>query len=297
MAISEIQLATWAKQGQTAQFTSTYDNIKAVLEHDNSPYSLKNFNIFLQGSYKNDTNIYGDSDLDIIINLKDIFYYDLSFLPDIDKKLFLSNLERAEYSLTEFKDSVLIWLIKNYGSDVIRRSKAIMIRANANRRDADILVSAELRRYLRFKDWNDFSYEEGIRFLLPDQSHIDNFPSHHSKNCTTKHQMTNNWFKPTVRIYKNLRNKLINDGRIKEGLAPSYFLEGLLYNVPLGIFGGSEQENFYSTLNWLVNADRSRFVCANEMYRLFDPKSPVMWRIENCDQFLRATTEYWNSYK
>ena len=73
MAISEIQLATWAKQGQTAQFTSTYDNIKTVLGHDNSPYSLKNFGIFLQGSYKNDTNIYGDSDLDIIINLKDIF--------------------------------------------------------------------------------------------------------------------------------------------------------------------------------------------------------------------------------
>lgn len=109
MAISEIQLATWAKQGQTAQFTSTYDNIKTVLGHDNSPYSLKNFGIFLQGSYKNDTNIYGDSDLDIIINLKDIFYY-------LDSRTKCNWVERFG------KDLVRCFVSKSLSGTIIEKS-------------------------------------------------------------------------------------------------------------------------------------------------------------------------------
>src|SRR6185295_1553432 len=49
-------------------------------------------------------------------------------------------------------------------------------------------------------------------------------------------------------------------------LAPSYFLEGLLYNVPVTCFGKTYQNTMREALVWLLNNDRSKFVCANEQY-------------------------------
>jgi hypothetical protein len=49
-----------------------------------SPYYPKDFKIFLQGSYKNDTNVYGDSDVDVVIRLDEIYYTDLDQLPEGD---------------------------------------------------------------------------------------------------------------------------------------------------------------------------------------------------------------------
>ena len=53
-----------------------------------------------------------------------------------------------------------------------------------------------------------------------------NYPKQHSDNCSTKHQATKSCFKPMVRILKNARVKLANDGKIDNlAVAPSYFLE------------------------------------------------------------------------
>ena len=41
---------------------------------------------------------------------------------------------------------------------------------------------------------------------------------------TAKHQVTNKSLKPTVRIYKNMRNRMVEKGIIKSGAAPSYFM-------------------------------------------------------------------------
>lgn len=294
MAISEQQLGTWAKQGPTAQFTVTYDIMKGVLNHGEAPYYPKDYKIFLQGSYKNDTNVYGDSDVDVVIRLNQSFYTDLGELPEEDTKLWNAARSDADYSPTQFKADVLAWLTKNFGDDVQPGTKAIFIKGNESRRDADVLVCAKLRRYYRFKSWNDQSYVEGICFFRSDGTRIHNFPIQHSDNCTQKHKDTRNWFKHTVRVYKNLRNTMIDKNLIQDGLAPSYFLEGLLYNVPAGRFGGTEQENFKDTLDWLSENDRSKFLCANEQFYLFHSKSPVTWRAENCSTFLTAATDYWN---
>lgn len=80
---------------------------------------------------------------------------------------------------------------------------------------------------------------------------------------------------------------------IEDGLAPSYFIEGMLYNVPAAQFGGSEQTNFIDVLNWLRAADRSNFVCANEQFYLLR-HSIVTWPPENCEKFLDACKRYWD---
>ncbi len=98
------------------------------------------------------------------------------------------------------------------------------------------------------------------------------------------------------RTYKNLRNKMVADGNINEGLAPSYFVEGLLYNVPIDRFGGTYTQNFNDTLDWLVQADRSEFECVNGLFYLCHPTSPVTWRSENCAAFLNAAVEKRNNW-
>jgi hypothetical protein len=71
-------------------------------------------------------------------------------------------------------------------------------------------------------------------------------------------------------------------------LAPSYFLESLLYNAPADRFRGSHQANFIDTQTWINNADRSNFVCANEQFYLLNEHSPVTWRASKCNAFLAA---------
>jgi hypothetical protein len=44
--------------------------------------------------------------------------------------------------------------------------------------------------------------------------------------------ITGSGFKQTVRIFKNMRHRLIDDRLLRDGAAPSYYIEGLLSNVP-----------------------------------------------------------------
>ncbi|OHD48947.1 MAG: hypothetical protein A2096_10405 [Spirochaetes bacterium GWF1_41_5] len=52
------------------QSSNTFNSIKNVLEDSSTPYAGKNFKVFLQGSYGNDTNIYTESDVGIVIREK-----------------------------------------------------------------------------------------------------------------------------------------------------------------------------------------------------------------------------------
>src|SRR5258708_36934682 len=81
MAIPEAQLKTWTSLGSVQQSSATYQSIKKVLDHKDAPYASRDTDSFLQGSYGNDTNIYGDSDIDIVLRAKTLFYYDISKLP------------------------------------------------------------------------------------------------------------------------------------------------------------------------------------------------------------------------
>ena len=77
MAIPENQLETWSHQGSVTQSSSTYQTIKGVLEASTAPYSSHLHRSFLQGSYGNSTNIWADSDVDIVMQIDSVFYQSL----------------------------------------------------------------------------------------------------------------------------------------------------------------------------------------------------------------------------
>lgn len=298
VAIPEAQLDIWAKQGSVAQSRDTYAAVKNVLDDSGSPYYLQNFVCFLQGSYGNDTNVYRDSDVDILIRLDSTWYHDAYTLPADQYQAFQKAYpEAAAYRLADFKAEVANWLKQKFGNNITIGSKAIFIPGSGSRRDCDVLPCAAFRYYYRFNNGLDQSHAEGICFFLKDNTRIVNFPKQHSENCTAKHQATDSWFKPTVRIYKNMRNHLLNNGLLKDGIAPSYFIEGLLWNVPNEKYGTSYGDTFVNAFNYVYGADRTNFRCANGIHILLGNGSPVSWPAANCQTYLDALLNLWNNWQ
>lgn len=294
MSIPEIQLETWSHQGSITQSSNTYNTIKNAIEAVGTPYANKNYKVFLQGSYGNDTNIYAESDVDIVIQLNDCFQHDLTHLNEDQRSAFLSAHSDATYTHVDFKRDVLGVLKAEYGDDVKPGEKAINIASKGNRRKADVITAIQFRRYYKFNGIYDQSYDEGICFYSASGERIANYPKQHSKNMTAKHQNTGQWLKPMVRVLKNLRGKLVDEKMIASSVAPSYYLEGLLYNVPADKFASSYGDCFVNCVKWIQEADRSKFVCANEQYKLLFEGSPVTWRASKCDEFLAAAVKMWN---
>src|SRR3989339_1948869 len=232
MGIPESQLKVWSHQGSITQSATTYSVIKNALEATSTAYHGKNYKVFLQGSYGNDTNIYAESDVDVVIRLDDVYYSDVTQLSLEDKEAYDQAFTPATYSYDEYKKDVLKALTDRFGSDVKAGDKAIAVAANGSRRKADVIAAMQFRRYWKFKSTYDTNYDEGICFFNGAGERIANYPKQHSENLTMKHQGSNLWLKPMVRVLKNLRSKLVADGALKAGVAPSYYLEGLLYNVP-----------------------------------------------------------------
>jgi hypothetical protein len=297
MAIPESQLETWSHQGSVTQSSATYNTIKNALESTGSAYASKDYAVFLQGSYGNDTNIYAESDIDIVIQLDSCFYYEIEDLPD-DQKARFKEVHKGgvTYDCSAFKKDVLALLKDKYGDNVKPGDKAIKIEASGSRRKSDVLVTAQYRRYYKFLGTYDQGYHTGIFFFRADNTRIANYPKQHSANCTAKHQTSGQWFKPMARVFKNMRSKLVADGIIEDGVAPSYYIEGLLYNVPNDKFGKNYQDSFVNCINWILQADRSQFLCANELYYLLREGSPVTWRDSKCTEFLSAVRDLWEQW-
>jgi hypothetical protein len=296
MGIPEAQLETWSHQGSIVQSSSTYATIKSALEAAGSAYAEQQYSVFLQGSYGNDTNIFSESDVDVVVRLDSIFYHDLESLPDDQKDAFNAAHTVATYTYNQFKQDVLAQLHAKFGAATKPGDKAVKIEAHGNRRSADVLIATQFRRYHRFLALDNQKYDDGICFFNASGTRIANYPRQHSEHCTAKHQATNSWFKPMVRILKNLRGKLVDEGIISSGVAPSYYTEGLLYNVPNGKFGGSYEDSLVNCINWIWDADRSKFVCANEQYYLLGNDPHVTWSSAKCDEFLNAAADLWKHW-
>jgi len=94
-----------------------------------------------------------------------------------------------------------------------------------------------------------------------------------------------------------MRGKLEADGLIEKGGAPSYFIEGLLYNVPNGNFSGNYAEMVFSIFKWLhETTDRTQFLCVNEQDYLLRDNSAVCWPVADGKKFINAAIQLWNNW-
>jgi hypothetical protein len=294
--IAESQLNTWSTLGPTTQFTDTYNRTRDNLLDKGAPYPLANTEVFLQGSYKNTSNVYGDSDVDIVLCHNGAFYKDLTRLSAVDLALYNAAAGGSvQYGHDAFKRDATSYISRLY-NNVQQKKKVVFIPGgNSGRRDADVLIASRFRRYHEFKSWTNQRYDEGICFFPTGGSLVENFPEQHSANCIDKHQATSNRFKPMVRIFKNMRNAMIRNKLLADGVAPSYFIEGMLYNVLNEKFVDSYQSAWINCFNSIVTADRDKLVTANYMHWLVRDGQPTSWPVANFNSFKAALKKYWET--
>jgi hypothetical protein len=223
MPIPESQLETWSHQGATVTSSNTYRSIQTVLAAASSPISNKSYEVYLQGSYKNDTNIRGDSDVDVVVQLNATFGYDLSGLDAEQRGYFATSYPtNATYLFQNFRADVLRSLRQYYGQAAVSEgSKSLKLVAAPGRLAADIIPAIQHRKYNYFYGINGESHVEGIKLWTTNNLEVVNFPKDHYKNGVAKHatNRTNGWYKPTVRMFKNARTHLVDHGLLHDSVA------------------------------------------------------------------------------
>jgi hypothetical protein len=292
MSIPESQLERWSHQGAVTTAKQTHESVRKALEaYDDWPSDVQ-YKVCLQGSYKNDTNIRGDSDVDVVVQLNSAFFNNLT---EDQRRWF--GFKDASYEWQEFRRDVLKALRDYYGWERVGEGRK-SLKVQTPYLPADVVVCLQYRKYPSYPHDVD-EYVEGMKFYVPTENRwVVNYPKIHYDNGVTKNSAssTNGLYKPTVRLFKNARTYLVNRGDIPADLAPSYFLECLLYNVPDDKFGSDFQSTFCNVINWLLKADFSQFVCQNEQHPLFG-NLPEQWSKDKVRRFLEAMVDLWNNWR
>ena len=303
MAIPETQLTTWAKQGAIKTSASTYDSIKKCIDGNNWKDDI-NYEIYLQGSYKNSTNIYGNSDVDIVVQFNSIFSHNISSLPEDQRNKFHSDFSSATYTLAAFKQAIIKRLKSCYGdSAVVVGDKSIKVAGNgSNRLDADVVVCNKYRKYRSYSSTGS-PYVEGIKFKTERTSKtVINYPKEHYNNGVEKNrnERTRGNFKSVVRIFKNIKARLVSASALGSSTAPSYFVECLIYNVLDPRFQHSSYQAIMEAVLTQLATDEdagttSQYLVQNEQRLLFGT-SDQQWNRNDAREFILKVIKLWNDW-
>jgi hypothetical protein len=249
--------------------------------------------VFAQGSYANRTNVREDSDVDICVLCKDTCFTDYTMSDGLSDAVFGHGT--AVYPYPAFKNDVEAALKSYFGeSAVTRGNKALDVRANTYRIDADVVACCEHLRYMG--NPNNHYHLSGTQLIPDDGGTIINWPRQNYDNGVEKNDATGRRFKAVVRILKRLRNEMADAGHAAAEPIPSYLIECLAWNVPNEGFGHDMyKDDVRYALTHLWNQTRSEDSCkewgeVNELKYLFREGQP--WKREDTNLFLQAAWEY-----
>ena len=302
MPIPESQLQIWSNQGATDSSANTYEAIGNAL-NGSVHLSGRDADIYLQGSYANYTNIRRDSDVDIVTELTSVWQRDLGRLTDIERRAYERDHVNSDYGWDDFRRDVVLALIDRFGSDVDSSARrCVKVKGRSSRLPSDVVVALEYRVYTRYVSKGYQHFIPGIKFkdLLTDEW-IINFPKLHRDNGSAKndYSRTMHNYKPTIRMFKNARSRLVDAEVLSKASAPSYFVECLLYNVPDGLFIGTFQERYCGILSWILDQFQlhtaQSFTCQNEQLSLFGAES-TQWNIDEASALVSSLAALWSSY-
>lgn len=266
--------------------------IKAAIS-ESPELSKRNVIVFPQGSYINNTNVRQDSDVDICVLYKDVFFYEF-FEDSITKET--ASIQDSEYQYSTFKNDVESALVRKFGRDMVKRgNKAFDIHENTYRVDADAVAC--FRHHLYYRDNNgQVKYLEGTE-LRPDKGgKVINWPEQHYANGVAKNNTTSGRFKFITRAIKRLRNEMEEVNIAAAKPIPSFLIECLVFNAPDNYFGNAEYVSDVRNViahAYLATASRDKckdWLEVNKIKFLFHMTQP--WAVEQAHAFLSAAWSY-----
>lgn len=287
----EAQFKDWAKPpGKTEQ--DRCDNAVSAIRNAikaSDKLRTRGISIFAQGSYRNNTNVRKDSDVDIGILCTDTFFYDS--LPEgwTQEKLGFSD---ATYHYDQYKIEVEEALVSYFGRTAVNRgNKAFDIYENSYHVEADVAAFFEHRRYE-----NDGSYLEGVELLTDKEFRsIINWPEQHYNNGVLKNKATGTRYKSIVRVLKALSNEMTAQG-VRGADVPGFLIECLVWNVPKSEFQNSTYwYDVWGSLAFLFNNTLSQEDCkewgeVSDLIYLFH--SGQKWSWQQAHDFTSAAWDY-----
>lgn len=292
---TEETLDAWRKPASETEEQKISNAISMIKDAVNAHATLKNNNIefIVQGSYGNNTNIKVDSDIDVCAMLKDTFY---SEYREGSKKEDYGFVDGSN-SFSDYRKWIIEALIAKFGvGNITAGNKAIQIKSNTYRVQADVIPAFQYRNYKNDTKNDPDGYVEGIKFYASSGEAVVNYPKVHIQNGINKNNNTSRKFKRTVRLYKRIRNKMIEDGKpVPKGIT-SYLIECLLWNTPNSTFNSSTSWNsvLKDSIIFLYNNTKEDSTCkewgvVSEYFYLFRPG--YKWTREDVNNFL---VQMWN---
>lgn len=198
---------------------------------------LKNINktreitLLLQGSFANDTNIKGESDVDIAVIKEEFFFKKLR--ENVTDKDY--NFKNAEPEHKIFKYEVKDLLSEKFGDSVELKNKSIRVYGTYSRKDADVVPCYRYRDYSKDYRINPENYIPGTLIITEKKEIIINYPEKHILNGKKKNMETQQWFKKMVKIIKNIR-VCMKEYYFSAKNVSSFMLESLVWNIPSSLF-------------------------------------------------------------
>jgi hypothetical protein len=292
----EDTLSRWATGPSDAEREKA-DNaervIREALQADEA-LAKHDIRVLLQGSYKANTNVRLDSDVDICVLCTEVFYYDLAF-SDLTPSEVPGTAPTLSYP--DFKNMVQTALVSRFGRPgVTRGNKAFDVHANTYRVDADVLVAFEHRRFSKRGPRGEINWETGIQFFSDDGKKVVNWPQQAYENGVAKNNRTGRNYKASIRILKRLRNQMQENHVPEAGNIASSLIESLMWNVPDASFvrdtyqqivRGALANSFNDTI---TDETCSEWGEVNELKYVFRLGQP--WTRQQAHSFLSASWDY-----
>lgn len=297
MRITDEVLLKWSAIGSTDLSKYGYDFVKNRLENlDFIKSNSSDFEIYLQGSYANYTNIRRESDVDIVLQYNWVFRYDDSKLDEVTKQKRNNAFVRASLNFEQYKTKIyneLCQEVSNYKSvaDIKYKAKSIKISLQNPNIDVDVVPCFLYKNYWTFSEYDPLNknhYKHGIALDDTDTGEpIINYPKIHKENGEEKSSRTNKNYKATIRYIKKIKSLLVDKGIIDDKLAPSYFIENLLFNVPDNLFDRvSYLKTFENIVSYLSDTTRyDSFLCQHKQWKLFGGSS-TQWNKQDAKCFI-----------
>ncbi len=257
------------------------------IETRDNKMNLSDYEIFLQGSYANNTNVKQNSDVDICVMYKNVFHYSMPEGYSLNGSYTDSSLDYFE-----LRNTIKRALIKKFGSDrIIDKNKAIRILSNSYTTDADVVVAFQYRKYI-----NSTNFQEGIYYKALDKSIVINYPKIHIKNGNEKNVASNYMYKKMVRIFKKIMYDMQDDKIYGSKDVKGFVLECMIYNFPNDeMFKHIETkytDNLQKMMNTFINESMNLWKEVNEIKWLFGIEEGK--KESDYKDYIKAMKEYVN---
>ncbi|MDO4889422.1 MAG: nucleotidyltransferase [Candidatus Saccharibacteria bacterium] len=231
MKFEEETFTAWAQPlsiTEEQRAKNTISMIKSALK-DNQFFNDYNVNVFLQGSYANNTNVRTDSDIDVCVMCKKVFHVKYP----IGKTSSDYGFESANLTFKEYRNQVKEALNTKFGRENLHDgNKSIKIDENTYRIKADVVPALQFRDYSVPYSDKPYKFREGVYLVSLDGQEVINYPNQHIENGRIKNNYTGGKYKKLVRIMKHIRNDMIEAGLINGDKISSFLVECLIYNIP-----------------------------------------------------------------